>query len=731
MNLVIVESPAKARTIGRYLGKGYSVVSSFGHVRDLPKKETGVDTANNFQPTYVVPQKAKPIVAQLKKASGKADTIYFATDEDREGEAIAWHLKELLSPPPEKVKRIAFAEITERAIKTALENPRTIDLRLVNAQQARRILDRLVGYELSPFLWKKVRPGLSAGRVQSVAVRLIAERERAIEKFTPEEFWTIEADLEAESGRFTARLRAKDGTVLEKLAIRTKEEAEAIALEAKTGPFLVTKIDEKVMHRSPAPPFTTSTLQQAASNQRGFSASRTMRIAQRLYEGVDLGEEGPTALITYMRTDSVNLAAEAVDELRAVIMESFGPDCLPEAVRRYTTKSKGAQEAHEAIRPTDPRRTPDRVKGYLRADEAHLYELIWQQALASQMADAAFRAMTVDIQSNRYGFRATGSRIEFPGYLKVVGTHSIKETLLPPIRNGETLTLEKLRSLQHATQPPPRYSEATLVRALEEHGIGRPSTYAPTIETIQERSYVTKGPDRRFRPTDTGTAVNDILVEHFPNIVDIEFTARMESDLDGIARGESEMVPVLKAFYEPFHVNLDQKTATLTKRDLTTKATNLTCPQCGKPLLERLGKRGRFLGCTGYPACTYTAPLSEEEKEATELANGKTCPDCGSPLAVKRSRFGVFLGCSKYPNCKHTERIEQPTGTKCPSCTEGDIVTRRSKRGRTFYGCSRYPKCTFTLWSKPTGEKCPECGSLLVERRGQAVCSKKDCGYET
>lgn len=730
MNLVIVESPAKARTISRYLGKRYTVVSSSGHVRDLPTKETGVDTAKNFQPTYVVPQKAKAIVASLKKASRNAETIYFATDEDREGEAIAWHLSELLSPPPEKIKRITFDEITERAIQEALKHPRTIDLRLVNAQQARRILDRLVGYELSPFLWKKVRRGLSAGRVQSVAVRLIAEREREIEKFAPEEFWTIEADLAATDGRFTARLREQDGKVLEKLAIRTKEAAMAIAREAETGPFVVTRVDEKVVHRSPAPPFTTSTLQQAASNQRGFSASRTMRIAQRLYEGVDLGEEGPTALITYMRTDSVNLASEAIDALRSVIGEHFGPESLPHASRRYATKSKGAQEAHEAIRPTDPRRTPDRVKGFLNADEATLYELIWRQALASQMADAAFRAMTVDIQSTRFGFRATGSRIEFQGYLKAVGTRSIKEVLLPKIQHGETLTLEKLRPLQHTTQPPPRYSEATLVRALEEHGIGRPSTYAPTIETIQERAYVTKEPDRRFRPTDTGRTVNDILVEHFPNIVDIQFTARMESDLDAIARGESEMVPVLKAFYEPFHANLEQKTSTLTKRDLTTKATDLTCPQCGKPVVERLGKRGRFLGCTGYPECTYTAPLSAEEKEATELANGKTCSDCGAPLVVKRSRFGVFLGCSRYPACKHTERIEQPTGTKCPSCKEGDIVARRSKRGRTFYGCSRYPACTFTLWSKPTGQTCPQCGSLLVERRGQAVCSKKGCGVE-
>ncbi|TSC71548.1 MAG: DNA topoisomerase I [Parcubacteria group bacterium Gr01-1014_38] len=740
MHLVIVESPAKARTIERYLGKEYRVVSSYGHVRDLPKREMGVDVGRNFQPRYVVPPKARPVVARLKKEAGKATIIYFATDEDREGEAIAWHLQELLAPDPTKVRRITFDEITERAIKEALKSPRGLNFRLVDAQQARRILDRLVGYELSPFLWKKVQRGLSAGRVQSVAVRLIVEREREIEKFTPEEYWSIEADLHAGEGRstpleaplltgFTARLRSKDGAVLDKLAIRSKEDADAVVREAEPGPWMVTIVEEKVVHRSSSPPFTTSTLQQAASNQLGFSASRTMRGAQRLYEGVDLGEEGPTALITYMRTDSVNLATEAVSALRGVIAKHFGDDFLPQAARRYVTKTKGAQEAHEAIRPIDPQRAPERVKGYLDRDEYRLYDLIWRQAVASQMADAAFRAMTVDISANAYGFRATGSRIEFLGYLKVAGTRAIKETILPRIRQGETLTLETLRPLQHTTQPPPRYTEASLVRSLEQEGIGRPSTYAPTIETIQERGYVTKGPDRRFHPTDIGTIVNDVLVEHFPDIVDIKFTARMESNLDEIARGEREMVPVLQTFYEPFHKNLEQKTTSLTKRDLTTKPTNLTCPNCGKPLVERLGKRGRFLGCTGYPECAYTAPLSEEEKEAEQLANGKTCPQCGSPLAAKRSKFGVFLGCSTYPKCKHTERIEQKTGVKCPACKEGDIVARRGARGRTFYGCSRYPQCTFTLNSRPTGELCPNCGSLLVHGREEIRCSNKECDF--
>lgn len=731
MNLVIVESPAKARTIERYLGKGFRVVSSYGHVRDLPKRETGVDVKKDFKPKYVVPPKAKTVVTKLKKEAARADMIYFATDEDREGEAIAWHLLELLDPSPEKVKRITFAEITERAIKAALQHPRELDVHLVDAQQARRILDRLVGYELSPFLWRKVRRGLSAGRVQSVAVRIIVEREREISTFTPQEYWSIEVDLRLKDGRFTARLREKDGTVLEKLAIPSKTDAETIVREAEPGPWKVTSVEEKVVHRSPSPPFATSTLQQAASNQLGFSASRTMRAAQRLYEGVDLGEEGPTALITYMRTDSVNLAAEAVAALREVIGKEFGKDFLPEAARRYVTKSKGAQEAHEAIRPTDSSRTPERVKGHLERDQYRLYDLIWRQTVASQMTDAAFRAMTVDMSANRYGFRATGSRIEFPGYLKVSGTRALKETILPPIQQGETLTLETLRPLQHTTQPPPRYSEASLVRALEQEGIGRPSTYAPTIETIQEREYVVKEQiDRRFRPTDIGTIVNDILVEHFPNIVDLQFTARMETDLDDIASGERQMVPVLRNFYEPFHENLEKKSKELSRDALTTKPTDLKCPQCGKPVVERLGRRGRFLGCTGYPECTYTAPLSEEEKEAEGVASGKTCPDCGGNLVAKRSRFGVFLGCSNYPNCKHIEKIVQSTGVKCPTCKEGDILVRRSKRGRTFYGCSRYPKCDFALNSKPTGETCPQCSSMLVEGKDEIRCSNKECGFQ-
>jgi DNA topoisomerase-1 len=732
MNLVIVESPAKAKTIGQYLGKNFVVKASYGHVRDLPKSDLGVDVEKDFRPKYVVPPRSRKAITSLKKDAVKADAIYFATDKDREGEAIAWHLVEALKPDPGKVRRITFDEITKSAIQKAMREPRTIDQKLVDAQQARRILDRLVGYELSPFLWKKVRRGLSAGRVQSVAVRLIVEREREITAFTPEEFWTVEADLESKHGTLTAKLRTKDGALLGKMAIKTREDAETIKNAVETSPWTVTAVSEKVLHRSPAAPYTTSTLQQAAANRLGFSAKKTMLLAQRLYEGVELGSEGPTGLITYMRTDSVRLASEAIERLRGIIANTFGKEFLRERERGYRTKTKGAQEAHEAIRPTDPSRAPEQVRPYLDPDMARLYELIWRHTVACQMADAVFTAMTADITAGAYGFRATGSRIAFPGYLQVLGLDSTKETILPPLTRGESLTVRAIRTLQHTTQPPPRYSEAALVKTLEENGIGRPSTYAPTIDTIQERAYVEKRPeDRRFRPTDVGMLVNDILVEHFPEIVDVQFTARMEADLDQIASGEKAMVPILKLFYEPFHENLETKTAMLKRSDLTTQATDLTCPKCGKPVIIRFGRHGKFYGCSGYPECKYTAPISEEEKRAVEAApTGKTCPECGKELVLKRGRYGVFLGCSGYPECKHTERIENKLGVTCPKCGTGDIVERRSKRGRNFYGCNRYPDCDFVLWNKPTGEQCPRCKSPLVSQRGTIACSKKECPFE-
>ncbi len=733
MNLVIVESPAKAKTIGKYLGKGFVVKASYGHVRDLPKSKIGVDVENNFEPKYITPVKAKKVVAELKKSVAKADKVYFATDEDREGEAIAWHLAQVLKADDEKSERITFDEITKNAIQNAVANPRKINVQLVDAQQARRILDRLVGYELSPFLWKKVRRGLSAGRVQSVAVRLIVEREREIEAFKPEEFWTVEANLQAKAGQFIAKLRARAGKTLDKLAIKSKDEADAISNTLQGASWKVSSVEEKQVGRSPVPPFTTSTLQQAASNRLGFSAKKTMMLAQRLYEGIDLGEEGPTGLITYMRTDSLNLANEAINNIRGLVETRFGKEFLPEEPRYYKNKSRGAQEAHEAIRPTDSTRTPDAVRSFMERDMARLYELIWNRAVASQMTDAKFQAMTVDIEAAEFGFRATGSRVAFPGFLKVWGLDKTKEVILPKIEENEILSLVDLKPEQHFTQPPARYSEASLVKALEEHGIGRPSTYAPTIDTVQKRGYVEKNlEDKRFRPTDVGKVVNDILVEHFPEIVDIEFTARMEEDLDQIAEGQKEMVPVLKMFYEPFHKNLETKSETLQKSDLTTEKTDMVCPECGKPIILRLGRHGKFYGCSGYPECKYTAPASEQEKSEMEAApTGKKCPECGKDLVIKRGRFGTFLGCAGYPECKHTERIEKKLGLTCPKCNQGEIVERKSKRGKLFYGCNKYPECDFVSWSKPTGEKCPSCGSLLVYAKNKTItCSNKDCTYQ-
>lgn len=732
MKLVIVESPAKAKTIAKYLGKGFTVKASFGHVRDLPKSKIGVDVENNFEPVYVTPPKAKKVVSELKKNVEKSEKIYFATDEDREGEAIAWHLAKVLKVKEETAERITFDEITRSAIQRAIENPRKINLQLVDAQQARRILDRLVGYELSPLLWNKIRRGLSAGRVQSVAVRLIVEREREIEAFKAEEFWSIEASLKAKDGEFVAKLRAKDGKTLDKLAIKSATEAAKIKSDLNSSNWIVNNIEEKQVGRSPVPPFTTSTLQQAAANRLGFSAKKTMMLAQRLYEGVELGDEGATGLITYMRTDSLNLANEAINAIRGLIEKDLGKEYLPQEPRYYKNKSRGAQEAHEAIRPADVTIRPESVAQHVERDMARLYELIWRRAVACQASDAKFQAMTVDIKASNYDFRATGSRVAFPGFLKVWGLDKTKEIILPKIEKDEFLSLLSLNTLQHFTQPPARYSEATLVKALEEAGIGRPSTYAPTIDTVQKRGYVEKSlEDKRFRPTDIGKVVNDVLVEHFPEVVDIQFTARMEEDLDQIADGEKEMVPVLKNFYAPFHKNLKEKAKTLKKDDITTEKTDLTCPECGKPVILRLGRNGKFYGCSGYPDCKYTAPASDKEKAEMEAApTGKICPDCGKDLVIKRGRFGTFLGCAGYPDCKHTERIEKKLGIICPKCGKGEIVERRSKRGKYFYGCNKYPDCDFVAWSKPTGEKCPNCNGLLVFGKNNTItCSTKDCSF--
>lgn len=730
MKLVIVESPAKARTIQQYLGSGYKVVSSFGHVRDLPKSELGVDTANKFEPRYIIPSKAKKNVAALKKAAASADEIFFATDEDREGEAIAWHLQTILKVPAKKARRITFGEITKPAIERALENPRAIDQHLVDAQQARRVLDRLVGYELSPLLWKKVRRGLSAGRVQSVAVRLIVEREDAVNAFKPQEYWSLTAHLAKGSQPFTAKLTAKGSQRYTKLAIKNKAEAQAIVADLAGAAYTVASVKAALRRRLPPPPFTTSTLQQAAVNKLGFSSKRTMRLAQQLYEGIDVGDSGPTGLITYMRTDSVNLAAEALQRAATVIKQEFGERYALPNPRVFQTKTKGAQEAHEAIRPTDPGRLPSSVAEYLSSDQVKLYRLIWERMVASQTAEAQLNQVTADIAADAYTFRAAGTTIAFDGFLRVLGEQTLKETVLPPLTSGDALTLTKLSPEQHFTQPPPRYSEATLVKALEEYGIGRPSTYAPTIDTIQQREYVVKNEEKRFVPTEVGTIVTNLLKDHFPNIVDLAFTAGMEESLDSIAAGRKEWQPTVGAFYAPFHQTIERKQTTLSKQELTQTSTGERCPDCGHELVIKLGRYGKFKACSNFPACKHTEPVGEEAKLSAENG-GEACPDCGRPLVLKRGRFGPFLGCSGYPDCKHIKKVEKKIGLTCPACQQGEIVEKRSRRGKMFYACNRYPDCKNAYWSQPTGETCPQCSSLLVAgTKGTTICSNKECAFK-
>jgi DNA topoisomerase-1 len=730
MKLVIVESPAKAKTIQKYLGRGFKVLSSYGHVRDLPKSTLGVDTDNNFLPKYVIPTKAKKNVAILKKAAKEAEEIYFATDEDREGEAIAWHLQEILKVPSAKARRITFDEITKTAITKAVKQPREIDHHRVDAQQARRVLDRLVGYELSPLLWKKIRRGLSAGRVQSVAVRLIVEREEEIAAFKPQEYWSLTAQLSHGGKVFEAQLAQRESKKIGKHDITDKAAMDAVVKDLAGATYTVTSSEAKERKRTPPPPFTTSTLQQTAVSRFGFSSKKTMIIAQQLYEGIDIGTEGPTGLITYMRTDSVSLAAEATSRAQQTIADSFGSQYSLKVPRTFKNKSKGAQEAHEAIRPTDPARTPEKIAQYLERDQLRLYRLIWQRMLASQMAEARLQTVMHNIAAKNCVFKATGTTVLFDGFIKALGEKAaIKENILPELKAGDELTLEKLKPEQHFTQPSARFSEATLIKTLEEFGIGRPSTYAPTIDTIQRREYVIKNDDKRFAPTEIGALVTKLLKEHFANIVDTEFTATMESDLDKIASGDKEWQPVIATFYQPFHDNLEKKEQEISKEKLTQEKTGETCPECGKELVIKLGRFGKFKACTGYPECKHTEPIGEE-KELQQENSGEKCPECGKELVIKRGRFGLFLGCSGYPDCKHIKKIEKGTGVTCPACSKGEIVEKRSRRGRTFYACNRYPDCKNAYWSKPTGEKCPECQSLLLYGAKNTVrCSNKECSF--
>lgn len=736
-NLVIVESPTKAKTIKRFLGKGYTVKSSYGHIRDLPKKEMGIDIENDFEPKYVIPPKAKKTVTGLKNDVKKADIVYLATDEDREGEAISWHLVHALKLKDVQIKRITFHEITKNAIDEALKNARELDQNLIDAQQARRVLDRLVGYELSPFLWKKIKYGLSAGRVQSVAVRLIVEREREIEAFKPQEYWTITADV-SKTGKpkkeaFPAKLVKVDGKRLDKFALGDRKTSDKIIKDLKDADYKVVDLARKEKLRRPLPPYTTSTLQQDAGRRLGFSAKQTMMLAQQLYEGIELGKEGSVGLITYMRTDSMNLAKSAITEARNVLQNKFGKEFVPAKPRFYKTKSKGAQEAHEAIRPTMLARTPDEVKAHLDSRQLKLYDLIWKRTLACQAADAKLDSTTIDIEATKHSFRAAGSVITFPGFLEIYqdGGAAANEIILPEVKKNEKLDLHELKPEQHFTQPPARYSEAGLVKKLEELGIGRPSTYAPTISTVQDRGYVEKE-EKRLKPTEIGILVNDVLVEHFPKIVDYQFTARLEEDLDIIAIGKKEWVPVISDFYKPFKSNLQKKDKELTKKDLTEEASDEVCEKCGEPMVIKMGRFGRFYACTGYPDCKTTKPLAEEKEQIPEEFADEQCPECGERMQVKRGRFGPFLGCSQYPDCKGIKKIEVKTGVACPECGKGDIVEKKSRKGRTFYACNKYPECEYAMWSKPTGDKCPECKSLLAyAAAGKVRCSAKECKFET
>jgi DNA topoisomerase-1 len=627
------------------LGKNYKVLSSFGHVRDLPKSKIGVDIEHGFEPQYVVSKDKAKVVKELKDAAKKADHILFATDEDREGEAISFHLAHILDIKPEEADRITFHEITKSAIEHAIQNPRHLDLQLIDAQQARRILDRLVGYNLSPFLWRKIARGLSAGRVQSVAVRLIVEREREIQNFKPDEYWSVEGVFDSKGQTFEAKLNAINDKKIDKLDLKNKEQVDAILKDLAGTTYSIKDVDQKKTKRTPPPPFTTSTLQQEANNTFGFSAKQTMRLAQQLYEGVELGTEGQVGLITYMRTDAVNLSDKFLTEAQTIIGTEYGKKYQLAEPRRFKNKNKNAQEAHEAIRPTEALRTPESIEASLEKNQAKLYSLIWRRAVATQMAEAELNSVSIDVASaNNYVFHATGQTIAFDGFLKLYPDKA-KENLLPTVTVGDAAVCQELKPEQHFTEPPARYSDATLVKVLEENGIGRPSTYAPTIATIEDRGYVERNEQKKLQPKDIAYLVNDLLVEHFPQIVDLQFTAQMEENLDEIAEGTKEWQPIISTFYHPFKDNLDAKETEIDKKKLTEETTDEVCEKCGQPMIIKRGRFGKFLACTGYPECKNTKQLASDDKTPAPLeATNEVCEKCGKPMQIKHGRFGQFLG---------------------------------------------------------------------------------------
>lgn len=681
-NLVIVESPTKAKTIERYLGKNFKVVASKGHLRDLPKSKMGVDIEHNYEPHYISIRGKGDLIKSLKKEAAKADAVYLASDPDREGEAISWHLAHLLGLDLNAPIRVEFNEITKDAIKEAFKNPRKIDMDLVDAQQARRILDRLVGYTLSPILWKKVKKGLSAGRVQSIAVKLIIDRENEIKAFVPEEYWTLEGQFKKEKKAFTANYY---GTTAEKAALEKEATVKSVMAElSDKKPFKVTKVTKKERRRNPAAPFTTSSLQQDASNRLNFRTRKTMMVAQQLYEGVSLGRSGSVGLITYMRTDSTRISASAQNEASEFIEKEFGKEyCL--TTKRAVKNAEGAQDAHEAIRPSSVLRTPDSIASYLTKDQLKLYTLIWSRFVASQMTAAVYDTVQVDLEQNNHVFKANGSTIKFAGYQKVYqdNAEAKKGNVLPEMQVGDEVQLAKLNPEQHFTQPPARYSEATLIKTLEEIGVGRPSTYAPTIETIQKRYYV-KLVSKRFEPTELGYVVHQMIEQYFPNIVDTHFTASMEDNLDLVEEGKEEWVQVIDKFYQPFKVEVDK------------------------------------------------AEVEIEKVQIKDEPAGFNCEKCGHPMVIKLGRFGKFYACSNFPECHHTQAIVKDIGITCPTCGKGKVIERKSKKNRLFYGCDRYPECEFVSWDKPIGRNCPKCDHYLVEKKGrggkQIACS--NCDYK-
>lgn len=738
-HIVIVESPAKSKTIKKYLGTEFEVLASYGHVRDLLPKEGAVDPDHDFAMHYQPIEKSEKHVEHIRKALKKAESLYLATDPDREGEAIAWHLCELLKEKKmldgKKVYRVAFYEITKKAVQEAMLHPRDIAIDLVNAQQARRALDYLVGFNLSPLLWKKIRRGLSAGRVQSPALRLIAEREAEIQAFKTEEYWTIEADLQKENQAFSTKLIEYQKQKVEQFSFTTTEQAKSVRniLEiSASGHLIVSKIECKQRKRQPAPPFMTSTLQQEASRKLGFTAARTMRTAQQLYE---------SGLITYMRTDSLQISTEALEELRRYIPEVYGEKTLPPEPRFFKTKAKNAQEAHECIRPTSVYRTPEQVAAALSEEQRRLYELIWKRALAAQMNPAILDTVAVDLTCEEGIFRANGSTVRDPGFMQVYfeskdeAESNGPEMQLPPLEEGEQIPLHVIRTEQHFTEPPPRYTEATLVKTLEEHGIGRPSTYASIISTLQNREY-TRLEKKRFVPTDVGLIVNRFLTQHFTQYVDYDFTAKLEDDLDAISRGEREWVPLMRDFWIPFKSRLETIQETVQRKDVTQELLDESCPKCQKPLATRLGKRGKFIGCTGYPECDYTRNV-DGASYTPEVIGDRKCEQCGGELHIKQGRFGKFIGCSQYPKCKYIEPLEKPqdTGIECPVCHQGHLLKRKSRYGKIFYSCATYPACVYAIWNEPIAEPCPQCKWPLLtlkttKRKGtQKVCPQKTCGF--